>query len=61
MMNRLTLTVDEAGELLGISRAHAYEMVARGELPSIRLGKRILVPQRALDALLADALPQQAG
>lgn len=46
--DRLVLTVAEAGELLGISRAFAYELVARGELPVIRLGRRRLVPKRAL-------------
>ncbi len=44
---RLVLTVTEAGELLGISRAFAYELVARGELPVIRLGRRIVVPKAA--------------
>jgi excisionase family DNA binding protein len=39
--DRLVLTVGEAGELLGISRSFAYELVARGELPAIRLGRRI--------------------
>jgi excisionase family DNA binding protein len=53
---RLVLTVAEAGELLGISRAFAYELVARGELPVIRLGRRRLVPRRALLALI-DAEP----
>jgi excisionase family DNA binding protein len=43
--DRLVLTVTEAGELLGISRAFAYELVARGELPVIRLGRRRLVPR----------------
>jgi excisionase family DNA binding protein len=37
---RLVYTVAEAGEMLGISRAFAYELVARGELPVIRLGRR---------------------
>lgn len=45
--NRLTLTVEEAAQLLGISRALAYELVARHELPSLRLGRRIVVPRRA--------------
>jgi excisionase family DNA binding protein len=44
--------VAEAGELLGISRAFAYELVARGELPVIRLGRRRLVPKVALVALV---------
>lgn len=46
--DRLVLTVAEAGALLGISRTFAYELVARGELPVIRLGRRRLVPKRAL-------------
>jgi excisionase family DNA binding protein len=50
--DRLVLTVSEAGELLGISRAFAYELVARGELPVIRLGRRRLVPKAALLALV---------
>ena len=49
---RLTLTVVEAAKMLGISRGLAYEMVRTGEIPSIRFGKRILVPQRALELLL---------
>jgi excisionase family DNA binding protein len=44
--------VAEAGALLGISRAFAYELVARGELPVIRLGRRRLVPKVALLALV---------
>ena len=50
--DRLVWSVEEAGRLLGISRAHAYELVARGELTHIRLGRRIVIPKRALDELL---------
>jgi excisionase family DNA binding protein len=50
---RLTVTVSQAAELLGISRALAYELIARDELPAIRLGHRIVVPtQRLLDIVL---------
>jgi excisionase family DNA binding protein len=49
---RLVLSVTEAAGMLGISRGLAYELVARGELPSLRLGRRIVVPRRALEALL---------
>jgi excisionase family DNA binding protein len=51
---RLTLTVEEAGTLLGISRAFAYEAVNRGDIPSIRIGRRILVPKAALERMLGD-------
>jgi excisionase family DNA binding protein len=56
-VERLVFTVAEAGELLGISRAFAYELVARGELPVIRLGRRIVVPKPALLAMV-DLTPQ---
>jgi excisionase family DNA binding protein len=49
---RLVYTVAEAGEMLGISRAFAYELVARGELPVITLGRRRLVPKAGLFALV---------
>jgi excisionase family DNA binding protein len=49
---RLTLTVEEAAARLGISRSLAYELARRGELPVVRLGRRIVVPVRALDVLL---------
>jgi excisionase family DNA binding protein len=49
---RLTLTVEEAAALLGISRAFAYDAVRRGEIPAIKIGRRILVPILALNRLL---------
>jgi len=53
MEERLVMTVAEAACALGISRAFAYELVARGEMPHVRFGRRIVVPVRAIDELLA--------
>lgn len=41
----LTLTAPEVGEVLGISRAAAYELVRSRGFPSMRIGTRILVPK----------------
>ena len=41
----LTLTAPEVGEVLGISRAAAYELVRSKGFPSMRIGTRILVPK----------------
>ena len=41
----LTLTVPEAAEVLGISRAGAYELARSVGFPSMRIGSRILVPK----------------
>ncbi len=57
---RLVLSVAEAGELLGLSRAFAYELVARGELPVVRFGRRIVVPKAALLELLGSACSSTA-
>ena len=50
---RPTLTVEETARLLGISRWLVQQAVRRGELPVIRIGRRILIPRTRLDALLA--------
>ena len=51
-MDKLTYTVTEVAELLGISRTSAYECVHRGEIPSLRLGRRLLVTRAGLEQLL---------
>ncbi len=45
---RVTLTVEEAASLLGLGRSAAYEATRRGEIPTRRLGRRVLVPVPAL-------------
>ena len=51
---RKTMTVPEAAKALGLGRNAAYQAVRRGEIPSITIGRRRLVPVAALDRLLAD-------
>lgn len=57
---RAVLTVDEAAALLEISRSSAYEAARRGELPTIRIGRRLRVPARSLMAMLG-ALDDESG
>ncbi|HAS09172.1 MAG TPA: excisionase [Acidimicrobiaceae bacterium] len=57
--DRLTYTVDEAADRLGISRSLAYELVRLGELPCIRLGRRILIPRQAVHDLVEEPLGAQ--
>ena len=50
---RLTMTIKEAGDALGISRATAYMLAGTGEIPTIRLGeRRLVVPKAALMKML---------
>ena len=52
--DRLTMTVEETAVALGISRNLAYEAVRGGRIPAIRIGRRLLVPRRALENVLQD-------
>lgn len=51
----VVLTCDEVAEILKISRPQAYLGIKRGEIPHIRVGKRILIPRAALEKMLATA------
>ena len=52
---RPTLTVDEAANVLRIGRSTAYSAVRSGQIPSLRLGRRILIPTAALCRMLERA------
>lgn len=47
------LKVSDVAQLLGIGRSTVYESIHRGEIPSIRVGRRVLVPIDALQALMS--------
>jgi excisionase family DNA binding protein len=49
---RPTLTVQETADLLGISRWLVQQAVRRGDLPVLRIGRRILIPRARLQSLL---------
>lgn len=49
---RTTITVEEAASMLGISRSSAYEAVRNGEIPSLRIGRRCVIPVHPLLDLL---------
>lgn len=51
-VHHATTTIMEAAKRLRIGRNQAYDAVHRGELPVIKIGKRLLVPTAALDRLL---------
>ena len=53
--NRLTLTVNETAHILGLSRNSAYQGVLTGEIPHIKIGKRILIPRIAIEKMLSEA------
>lgn len=56
----LLLSVPEAARLLGVGATFGWTMVRRGEIPTIKLGRRVLVPRAAIEQL-ADAAQGKQG
>jgi len=50
-----TMSIPEAGRVLGIGRDAAYQAARHGQIPTIRLGRRLVVPVAALERLLENA------
>jgi len=61
LQRRPTLTVEEAGRVLGLARGGAYTAARRGQIPTIRVGRRLVVPSAALLRMLdaVDGQPRQ--
>ena len=56
------LTVEEAAKYLSISRGSAYQACQAGEIPTIRIGRRLLVPRAQLEAILnGEGAPEPAS
>jgi len=54
----MTYTIDQACGLLGVGRNQGYAAALNGDIPTIRVGKRILVPKEAFDRLLREGTPR---
>jgi len=55
----VVMTVPEAGRKLGLGRNAAYEAAARGDIPTIKIGKLLRVPKVAFDRMLESAGQQK--
>ena len=49
---RVVYTVPEVARMLGISRNQGYELARTGRIPTIRLGKRLIVPKVAFERMM---------
>ena len=59
--DHLVYKVEEARKLLRISRGSMYDAIHSGQIPSIRVGRRILIPRIALERLLGSNLSVRDG
>jgi excisionase family DNA binding protein len=58
---RLLYSVEEAAQLLGIGRTFMFELVATGQVDSLKIGKRRKVPRQALHEYIARLKDEQAA
>jgi excisionase family DNA binding protein len=59
--SELALTVEEAGQKIGLGRAAAYAAARRGELPIRRIGRKLVVPKAALSRWLEETKAKSAA
>ena len=59
-MERLLLKPSEVTQVLGIGRSLVYELIASGDMPSIRIGRCIRIPSEALEKWIKDRQEQAA-
>ena len=53
--SNLTISITETAKLLGLGRNSCYEAARRGDIPTVIIGRRILVPVAALQRMLSEA------
>jgi excisionase family DNA binding protein len=54
-VDRDSFTIEEAAEILGLSRWAGYEAAKRGDIPIVTIGRRHIVPRFRLERLMAGA------
>lgn len=59
MTEKLLLRPDEAADAIGVSRAKAYELIAKGDLPSVRIGGSVRVPLEGLKRWVSERTTEQ--
>ena len=59
--SKLLVTVGEAAELLSLGRSLTYQLVMRGQIPSLKVGRARRVPVSALELFISERLAAEAG
>ena len=54
-IKRVAYSPNEAARALGLSLNHVYDLIRLGRIPSVRMGKRILIPKAEIDRLMQSA------
>lgn len=60
-MEKLSYNADEVKSVLGLSLSGVYEAARKGDLPSVRIGRRLIFPKQGIDRLLSEAVGKAAA
>lgn len=60
-MEKLLLTPEEAGVVLGVGRSRVYDLMRTRQLPSVRIGKSRRVPAAAVQAFVDELMEKESG
>ena len=60
-MNKLLLTVPEACAQLGLGRSKLYELLNAGTFPTVRIGRAVRIPAKALEDWVARQVAEEAA
>lgn len=60
-LSQRTYSVTDVARIFGVTPSHVWRLCQRGDLPSIRLGSRILIPRDVVDRILSEADPIAGG
>ncbi len=55
----LTVTVEEAGKLLGVSKPLVYNLIHSKSFPTVRIGRRVVIPKIELERWLSEQTNRQ--
>lgn len=61
MEQKLLYRVNEAGQVLGLSRSRIYELMSSGRLPSVSIGRSRLITRQALEDFARRLVEEQDG
>jgi excisionase family DNA binding protein len=65
-LQKLGYSIDEAAHAVGLSRTSVKNLIANGRLRTVHVGRRVVIPRREVEALLApsdseNVMPQRVG
>lgn len=60
-MEKITYSIQEVADLLGISKSYAYELVRNGTIPALELGRKKIIPKESFHAWVNEKVNRQCN